>query len=326
MKAAVLQRPGELTLEERPVPETVDGDLLVKVRAASICGTDLRIHAHGHFKNDGPRVLGHELVGEVVGTGERVTVAPNVGCGHCAMCRDGFNQMCPDYEAFGVTMDGGFQEYMRIPARALGNVFAVPAQVSDADASLVEPLSCCLSGQRKVTVTAEDRVLIIGDGPIGAFHALLARVAGAREVIVSGHNDERLEAIDADVRINSREQDLSAAAQDVDVAIVAVSSAEAQQQAVELLAPHGRLNFFSGLGKARGVEIDSNRVHYKALTLTGTTGSSNGDYTRALELVASGRASLSPLVSGTFALEEIGAALDHARSRAGMKAMVVMET
>jgi threonine dehydrogenase-like Zn-dependent dehydrogenase len=183
-----------------------------------------------------------------------------------------------------------------------------------------------LSGQRKVTVTAEDRVLIIGDGPIGAFHALLARVAGAREVIVSGHNDERLEAIDADVRINSREQDLSAAAQDVDVAIVAVSSAEAQQQAVELLAPHGRLNFFSGLGKARGVEIDSNRVHYKALTLTGTTGSSNGDYTRALELVASGRASLSPLVSGTFALEEIGAALDHARSRAGMKAMVVMET
>jgi L-iditol 2-dehydrogenase len=132
----------------------------------------------------------------------------------------------------------------------------------------------------------------------------------------------------ADVLINVGEQDLAAAVlaetegAGVDVAITAVSSAEVQATAVQLLATHGRVNFFAGLGVAADVGIDTNRVHYKGLTLTGTTGSSNADYAKALQLVGQGRVDLSGLVTETFGIEGIAGAFEYAASGAGMKAVV----
>ncbi len=143
MKAAVFEAPGRVVVREIPQPQIAAEEILIKVRAASICGTDLRISRYGHFKMPAGqhRVLGHEIVGTVVevgasvtgfAEGERVTVTPNVGCGRCEFCRHGLNNMCPDYEAFGVSIDGGFEEYLRVPGFALerGNVFKVPDSVT----------------------------------------------------------------------------------------------------------------------------------------------------------------------------------------------------
>lgn len=347
MRAAVLTGPGRVDVVERPVPTIAADELLVQVRAASICGTDLRIAEHGHFRLPAgtPRVLGHETAGVVVETGadvtgwavgDRVSVTPNVGCGHCRFCRRGLNNMCPDYEAFGITLDGGFAEYLRVPGRALarGNVFRLPASVGFREAAMVEPFSCCLRGQQALHVGYDDVVVIIGAGPIGLFNVALAKLAGARTVIVANRSTPRLQAAKeagADVLVAVAEEDLAAVVDretggaGADVVITCVSSPEVQSAAVELLGTHGRLNFFAGLGNGAPVPIDTNRLHYRGLLLTGTTGSSNADYEQALALVAGGRVDLAPLVSRTFDVAEIQEAMAHAASGQGLKAMVVFD-
>ena len=344
MRGARFHEPGRVVVDDLPEPEAGPGDIVVAVRAASICGTDRRIAANGHFKlaPGTPRVLGHEFAGEVVATGtnvtayavgDRVSVTPNVGCGVCEFCRAGFNNMCPDYDAFGVTLDGGFQDYVLIPefAIARGNVFRLPDGVSYRAAALVEPLSCCYSAIRQLDVTPASTVLVMGAGPIGACHVMLSTLYGAKKIIVSNNRQPRLDfaaSVGADVLVNLGEQklaDVVARETDgagVDIALTCVSKASVQAEAVQLLATFGRVNFFAGLGVAQDVPIDTNRVHYRALTLTGTTGSSNSDYLTALGFVESGRIDLEAMVSRTFGLEDIGAAMDYAGSGEGMKAMI----
>ena len=345
MKAAVFHRPGQITLEERDVYDIGDDELLVKPRAASICGTDLRIYGGGHFKiREGQsRVLGHELsgtiakVGKLVSgwrVGQRVSFTPNIGCGHCEMCRQGYNNMCPDYEAFGISLDGSFQDYMRVPAIAIrgNNVFEVPDHLSFEEAAVIEPLSCCYNAFKGLQVTPEDTVLIIGPGPIGACFVQLAKTWGARQVIAVGRRESRLREIEkfgADVLIDSSQVDVLAEVQritkgrGVDVVVTAASSPELQPLSVQLLATHGRVNFFGGLKKGTRVEIDTNLVHYRGLKLLGTTGSSNEDYFRSMRLVAEGRINVRDIVSHRFELAEIGQAFEFAKSGQGMKTLVV---
>ena len=345
MKAAVYHRPGEIALEERDVYAIADDELLVRTRAASICGTDLRIFGGGHFKiREGePRVLGHELAGTIAKVGrlvsgwregQRVSFTPNIGCGRCELCRQGYNNMCPDYEAFGISIDGSFQEYMKVPAIALAgrNVFEVPDALSFEEAALIEPLSCCYNAFKGLRVTPEDRVLIIGPGPIGACFVQLAKTWGAKQVIVVGRREARLREIEkfgADVLIDSSRVDLRTeikrltGGRGVDVIVTAASSPELQPLAVELLATHGRVNFFGGLKKGTRVEIDTNLVHYRGLTLQGTTGSSNEDYFRSMQLVADGRINVRDIVSHRYALAEINQAFEFAKSGQGMKTLVV---
>lgn len=344
MKAAVFHGPGVVKVDDVPVPAIGPEDLLVAVRAASICGTDLRIATYGHFKlPDGQRrVLGHETAGVVVEVGaavrdftvgDRVSITPNIGCGHCRFCRQGLNNMCADYEAFGITLDGGFQEYLRVPGFAVqrGNVFRLPDGVTFEEAALVEPFSCCLRGQSVLGVGRDDVVVIVGAGPIGIFHTLLAKLSGAAAVIVANRSPQRLRRAreaGADVTVLTTGADLADVVREhtggrgADVVVTCVSDPAVQTQAVEMLATHGRLNFFSGLGRGGAVDIDTNRVHYRGLVLTGTTGSSNADYDRALALVADGRVDLGRFVSRTFDIERIDEAMDHASSGAGMKAMI----
>lgn len=347
MRAAVFHEPGVIAVEDVTEPALDDDGILVRVRAASICGTDLRISKYGHFKIPAGtrRVLGHEIAGDVVAVGsdvvgfavgQRVTVTPNIGCGRCDFCRQGLNNMCPDYEAFGISLDGGFQEYLHVPGFALerGNVFPIPDGVAYEDAALTEPFSCCWRGQRALSVGVDDTVLIVGAGPIGIFHLMLSKLAGARKVIVANAGQARLDEakrLGADVTVDVSVSDLAdvvmaeTAGRGVDVAITAVSNAQVQSQAVDLLATHGRLNFFAGLGGGERPEIDTNRLHYRGLILTGTTGSSNGDYAESLRMVGDRRVDLGRLVTGRFPLDEIAAAFQHSASGAGMKAMIVFD-
>lgn len=347
MKAAYYHKPGKMVLEDTRAPRIGDDELLLRPIATSICGTDLRIYKNGHFKiPDGTkRVLGHEIAGEIVEVGKlvtgyevgmRVSIPPNIGCGHCEFCRSGYNNMCPNYEALGVSIDGGFQEYMRVPHIAIagGNVFEIPDGTTYEQAALAEPLSCCFNALRTVRTTPGDVVVIIGAGPMGAMHVILNRIAGARKIIVANRSQDRLDIVKrfgATSTVNTSEADLRQAVFDLtggrgaDVVITSASAPEIQSEAVNLLATHGRANFFAGLSGSSTVPIDINRLHYKGLLLTGSTGSTNGDYQQSLKLIADGRAEVGELITKRFSLEDIVVAFDYALSNRGMKTMILHE-
>jgi len=346
MLAAVYHGPRDLRVERVPAPVVGAGELLLRIEEASICGTDLRVY-HGQHRLFPPgtvRIPGHEVVGAIaeIGPGvkgyelgQRVFVAPNMGCGHCPQCVSGANNLCPDYQAIGLTMDGGFAEYMRVPAPAVqqGNVMSVRADLDPAVAALIEPLACVLRGQNALRIRPGDAVLVLGAGPIGILHIKLARLSGARRVLVSEPNARRLElarSAGVDRAINPITEDLTAVVaaetggQGADAIIVATAVHAAQEIAPRLAAIGGRINFFGGLPKDRPtITFDTNLVHYRELVVTGTTACSTDDCRRATEIVNSGRLELSDLISGRFPLANVADAFAAAEDGNSLK--VVLE-
>jgi L-iditol 2-dehydrogenase len=345
MLAAVYHGPDDLRLEHVPIPEIGPDEVLVKVLDASICGTDLRIY-HGEHRKFPPgtvRIPGHESVGEITRIGEkvrgfeagqRVFIAPNTGCGHCAQCVSGNNNLCADYQAIGITIDGAFAEYVRIPAAAIqqGNLMPVRKEVDPAVAALIEPLACVVRGQNALHIQPGEVVLIMGAGPIGIMHLLLACLRGAGRVLVSDLVSTRLSRaveLGADRVVDLHHEDQAqvvleeSQGRGADIIIVAAPSPQAQEAALQLGAYRGRINFFGGLPKDRPtIHFDSNLVHYKELIVTGTTACSTQDCRQAAEIVNSGRIDLSPLISARFPLEEALSAFAEAENRRALKVVI----
>jgi L-iditol 2-dehydrogenase len=346
MLAAVYHGPNDIRVENVQKPEINKDELLVKVLSASICGTDLRIF-HGNHRLYPPgtiRIPGHEVVGDIVASGgevtgysigQRVFVAPNMGCGHCKQCITGNNNLCVNYQALGVTMDGGFAEYMKVPANSIrqGNIIEVSKDVDPAVAALMEPFACVLRGQNAVHIKPGEVVLVIGAGPIGVMHTKLAKARGTGKVIVSEPISTRAEQVrkmGADLVINPIEQHLHKVLDEVtngqgaDVIIVAAPVHAAQESALDLAAIGGRINFFGGLPKDRPtINFDSNLVHYKELVITATTACSTADCWQATAIVNAGLIDLSELVSQRFPLIEAVQAFAAAEDRKELKIVLV---
>ncbi len=286
MIAATYVQGGAFAVEDVPRPSIWRDEILLRVGASSICGTDVRIIRNGHRKLRAGRkiVLGHEFAGtieetgaEVIGyrPGLRVGIVPNMGCGRCDMCARGLANLCPDYTAFGITMDGCHAEYVRLLASAVqqGNAIPLPDSLSWIEASLIEPFSCVVNGQRAARLMPGDSAVIFGAGPIGLMHLLLARHTGASEVILVDPDERRLASgrkLGASAVIpESGDGVLSTvmewtAGRGVDVAITACSSCEAAELAVDLLAPLGRLCLFGGVpGDDVRMRLNVNKVHYR---------------------------------------------------------------
>jgi L-iditol 2-dehydrogenase len=345
MLAAVYHGEEDLRVEEVPLPKVGEGEILVRVRSASICGTDLRIYQgqHRKYPPGTRRIPGHEVVGSIaaVGTGveelqegQMVFIAPNMGCGHCGQCVRGNNNLCAQYDAIGITIDGAFAEYMLVPAKAVqqGNVMPVSGAVDPAVAALIEPFACVLRGQNAVQVGLGDVVVVMGAGPIGLMHLKLAKLRGAGRVIVSEPNPKRLERaleLGADRVVNPEQENLQAVleeetgGQGADVLLVAAPSHVGQEIAVQLAAIGGRINFFGGLPKDRPViQLDSNQVHYKELVITGTTACSTGDCRQAARLINYGKIDLSDLISSRFPLQQTADAFEIAQGRGALKVVI----
>ena len=346
MWAAVYHGPLDLRVEQVATPAIGPGELLLRVEEASICGTDLRIYHGQHRKYPAGtvRIPGHEVVGEIAAVapdvsgytaGQRVFVAPNMGCGHCRQCVSGANNLCADYDAVGINLDGGFAQYMRVPAQAVrqGNVMPVRSDLDPAVAALIEPFACVLRGQRALNIRPGDAVLIMGAGPIGMMHIKLARLSGASRVLVSEPNPLRLEQAGragADRLINPSTEDLAGivatetGGNGVDAIIVAAPAHAAQEAALKLAAIGGRINFFGGLPKDRPtIALDSNLVHYKELIITGTSACSTDDCRRAAEIVNSGRVDLADLISRRLPLARVSEGIAAAEDGRSLK--VVLE-
>ncbi|MEV0586790.1 zinc-dependent dehydrogenase [Nonomuraea sp. NPDC050310] len=312
MKVARFHAPGDIRLEEAPRPQ---GDLVIRVRNCSTCGTDAKILRHGHHRLRPPRVLGHEIAGEVVGSGERVQVIAAIPCGTCPDCRRGRLTVCPNQESMGYDYDGGFAEYMAIPDKvvAVGGVNRIPDGVSYAEASVAEPLACVLNGQELARVGEGDDVVIMGAGPIGCLHVRLARARGANRVFLVDVNQERLAMAadlvqpDAVIDDSAVEQVLKlTGSRGADVVITAAASGQAQEQAIRMAARQGRISFFGGLPKDDPIiACDSNLVHYRELTIVGANGSSPAHNAQALELIASGQVPVADLITHRLPLDRV---------------------
>ncbi|MDP3721674.1 MAG: alcohol dehydrogenase catalytic domain-containing protein, partial [Anaerolineaceae bacterium] len=273
MLAAVYHGPNDLRVEQVDLPIIGADEMLVKVVSASICGTDLRIFHGNHrmYPEGTVRIPGHEVVGTIVEmganvegyqVGQRVFCAPNTGCGHCLQCISGNNNLCSQYDAIGVTSDGGFAEYVRIPANSVrqGNIIPINFTVDPAVAALMEPFACVLRGQNALHIQPGEVVLIIGAGPIGVMHVKLAKARGAGKVIVSEpikDRSEQAKRMGADKVINPATEDLKKAlleesqGRGANVIIVAAPVHVAQEAALDLAAISGRINYFGGLPKDR---------------------------------------------------------------------------
>jgi L-iditol 2-dehydrogenase len=344
MKALVYRGAGPLVLEERPRAHPGPGEALLAVDACSICGTDLRIAAGAHraYVEGAGRIPGHEIAGTVVETGdgaaarigERVFVAPNYGCGRCRSCLIGQVNLCEEPRAIGITEDGGFAEHLLVSRDLVdqGNLLRFGPGADPVAVALTEPLACALRGSRACRIGDGDVVVVYGAGPVGLFHVALARLAGARAVIVCEPNLERRQralswgATSAhDFGLEELRQGLAdaGAKRGAEAVVVATPAPAAQCQALELAGPQGRVNFFAGLPREGSrVELDSNLIHYKELVVTGTTASTNDECRAALALIVEGRVDVGSVVDARFDLASAERAFALAGSGRALKVVI----
>jgi L-iditol 2-dehydrogenase len=345
MKAAVLEGLGRLVVREVPDVTLPDDDsLILRVRACAVCGSDLRIYHHGNARVRPPQIIGHEVAGEVVKVGRNVTrfrvgdrlaTGADVPCGECHWCREGLANNCATNYAIGYQFQGGFAEYMPLNALTLryGAVHHIPEALDYDAATLAEPLGCCLNGLELSHLTPGCTVVVIGAGPAGCMLMRAARLYGALRVIAVQRSAARLDAArllgGADAVICSTDGDPVAAVLDAtggqgaDVVITANSSVETHAQALGMVRNRGCVNLFGGLPQGSPpIALESNLIHYKELTLTGSHGSVARQHRLALDLLATSVIRAADYITHTFPLDEIGAAFAAAEDRSGMKVIV----
>ncbi|GAB4405000.1 MAG: zinc-dependent dehydrogenase [Anaerolineales bacterium] len=340
MKVALLNKPGEFIIQEKPAPKLGPQDVLVKVAACGICGTDI-----GVFEGQKPKgwrivfpfQMGHELSGviEEVGPevpdvpglrpGDRVVPDGRVVCGRCHYCRLGMYNLCMDQSYIA----GGFAQYSVYPYR---NLVSVPDGVPLIAAAFTEPLACCVNGNSKLKdVPLGGMGVVIGAGPIGLMHTQLLRHRGLSTVVVD-IQPGRLgvaKQVGADVTINARETDVVKAVMDLTGgrgADVVVSAAghdpSVLEQALEMAAKRGQVVYFAAVLHDR-FALPLDLIHYRELNLVGSHDSTIGQYEAALALMKAGIVNVQPLISDEFPLTEIQTAFEVARERKRMKVMVV---
>lgn len=344
MKAAVFRGPGDLRVEDVPTPTPGPREMKIRVMACATCGTDAKIFHHGHPRLEPPQVIGHEIAGEIIeigsdvsgySLGQRVQVIAAVPCENCWACKAGRQGICPNQTSMGYQYAGGFAEEMIIPEQVItaNGVNTIPERLSFDEASVAEPLACALNAQRLVHVGPGDVVLVMGAGPIGCLHVRLARALGAEKVFLADINGGRLalssNAVSPDLAIDMSTDDLTAVVLEhtegigPSVIITAAPSGAAQEQAISLVRPGGRVSFFGGLPKDKPlITVDSNVVHYRELILAGANGSSPEQNREALELIASGKVPVADLLTHRLGLDDVGAAIEAVTSGEAIKVVI----
>jgi len=318
-RAAVLHAPGDVRVEERPTPEPRSLEVLVEVAAVGVCGSDVHYYEHGRI---GPRVvraplvLGHESAGRVVAVGERVTrhrvgdrvaIEPGLPCGRCRECRAGRYNLCGAVAFLGSPpVDGAFTRFL---AQHEDFVHSLPDGLSDEAGALMEPLSVALWACAKAGVSAADRVLVTGAGPIGLLAVQAASARGATEVVVTDVNERRLalaRATGATRTVRAGEQ-----LDEADALIECSGHPQALSDGIAALRPAGTA-VAVGMAADPDAAVPLSVLQGRELWLTGTFRYA-GTYPAAIALAAAGRVDLDAIVTGHFALEETEAALRAGR-------------
>ncbi len=344
MLAAVFQHPGQMEVMEVNTPDIGVDEVLVKVGANTICGTDVRIFRGEKTKGIPlPTILGHEMAGHVYQVGRQVrgyevgapvAMAPVITCHRCFYCQNGMENVCPNQKIVGYDVKGGLSEYVRIPADAVaaGNLFVAQKDLPSEYLALAEPLACCVNGHHHSQIRLNSSVLIMGSGPIGLFHLQLSLLAGARTAIVSDPSAPRraiASTFGAHITVDPTVEDLSSVVSEatgglgVDSVIICIGVPRLVNDALNMARQGGRINIFAGLAAKGWAEVEANLIHYKELEVTGSANSRRADYQTALQLIESGRIEVGPMVTDRFPLRSAREALDKAASGEGIKVAVL---
>jgi L-iditol 2-dehydrogenase len=339
VKVARFYAPGDIRIEDVPEPTPGPAEVKIRVRNCSTCGTDVKIYESGHQNIDPPRIMGHEIAGEVVeigadvrpaadsrpwSIGDRVQVIAAVPCGQCPDCRRGWMTICPNQTSVGYQYEGGFAEYLIVPHEVLrvDGLNLIPDGVGFDEASVAEPFACAINAQELARVGAGDDVVVIGAGPIGCLHVRLARARGAARVFLVELSRQRLDMSAGELDPIEAVLELTGG-RGVDVAITAAASGKAQEDALRMIARRGRLSFFGGLPKDQPtITLDSNLVHYRELTIVGANGSSPAHNKQALALIASGEVQVADLITHRLPLDGVLDAIGIVSRGEGIKVTI----
>lgn len=344
MKAAFLIGPQSIELRDVPPPACPADGLVLEMRACGVCGSDLRRWREGPPPGVPHLIQGHELAGIVVeagpqvkrfNIGDRLAVAPDIHCGECWYCRRGLFNLCPALKLLGITpgLDGGFAERVVLSGELLGNgiVHRMPEGLSWREGGLAETLSSVLASHDKCATSLGETVVVMGAGPIGCLHIVIARARGAR-VLVSEPNPARrsgAEKFAPDAVLDPSQQDVVAEVKRLtgglgaDVVICANPVASTQAQAVEMARRGGRIVLFGGLPKAEPmVRLNANLIHYGEQVVLGAFSYHPRFHEEALEVLRRKIVRAEQFVTHTRPLSLIAEAFAIAASGEALKVMV----
>ncbi len=336
MRAHILQEPGRIELHELPVPSPDEGEIVVRVRAALTCGTDIKMFLRGHPKFPTPTRFGHEFSGQVSAVGrevkhlregDEVMVAPTGPCNACYYCSREQENLC---ETVIETMVlGAYGEFVKIPARIVrANVYPKPRALSFAEAALLEPLSCVTHGLEGISLRPDDMAVVIGAGAIALLHVLVLRAHGVHNVWVVGRNPERAryasrvgaQRVLISGLSEARAAVLSATAgRGADLVIECTGQVEVWERAPDFARRGGTVILFGGCAAGTQARFDTLRLHYDQLRVHSPFHFTPRAVRRAYELLADSSFAGERLISGYYALEELAKALDAHRAGRGLK-------
>jgi L-iditol 2-dehydrogenase len=341
MKAAVLYGREEVRVEEVAVPAIEKGDVLVRVRAALTCGTDVKVFRRGYHAKMivPPALFGHELAGDIVKVGshvesfragQRIVAANSAPCLNCFYCRKGLENLCEDL----LFNNGAYAEYIRIPARIVQrNMYEIPPHLSYQDAALIEPLACVLKGLEETNVRPGDNVVVIGQGPIGLMFVRLAKVYGAR-VIALGRRQSQLDRalrmgahdalINSDPETVVREVKNLTGGYGADAVIEAVGNPDTWELAVRLLRRGGTAQFFGGCPSDTRITLETQLLHYSEIKCVASFHHTPAYIRKALDVVSRGDISSRDFVNREEPLSNLLDVLRHLMSHNGhMKTAII---
>jgi len=344
MKVAQLKGIKKIELEELPKPSVGENEILLKIKACSICGSDVRTYNFGHDRVKLPAVIGHEISGvvEQVGSGvtkfqtrDRVCLGADVPSMEDDWSQNGMGNLSDINYAIGHQFPGGFAEYCLLNETTVkfGPLAKIPDDISYEEACLTEPLACCVNGLERCFMEPCKTVLVMGAGPIGIMLAQLAEAFGASKVVISEMDEKRIEqarGLGFKNVVNAEEGNLETVKNDLtngkgfDVILTACPSVEAHKQSVNLISKRGVINFFGGLpAGSKEVSFLSNAIHYKEAYITGSHGATPRHFKLALDLIVNKRIDVKSLVTHKFPLEKIGEAFETAQSLSGLKVLIL---
>lgn len=337
MKASRFLGNKTFAVTDLPTPHAGPGELVLRNQVCGVCGTDVHIY-HGEPGSadvNPPVVLGHEYSGEVVEVGEgvtgfavgdHVTVDPNIYCGHCAYCQNGKKQLCPSMEAIGVTRDGGFAQYSRIPA---SQAFKLEPTVPWEAAAMAEPLACCLHGIDLAGIQVGDKVCVVGGGAIGLLMVQLAKLSGASQIVLSEPNEKRRQVglqLGANTALDPTRPDAQEAFAQVlgggaNVVIECVGNVPAVKSAFQFAGKGATVLLFSVPKVDATFDLPLFDVYKKELTIKGSF--VNPDtHARAVALINSGKVDFDPIITHRFPLDQLPEAIAMQMSDASIKVVV----
>lgn len=313
MESVVIKKPKEIFVMEKEIPEPGPGEVLIQVMASGICGTDLHIY-RGEYLGDYPVIPGHEFSGVVTATGsqvtrfnlgDRVAVEPNIACDNCSHCLNNRQNFCLNWQAIGVTLPGGMEEYVTVPEKAVFSIGNLPYE----QAAFMEPLSCVVHGVERAHIDLADKVAILGAGPIGDLILQMACLQGAADITLLENNPGRAELacqLGADQVVN-RMEDLQLNAYDVVIDATGVISV--MNRAIDFARHGGIVLLFGVPPSGKNLEFEAFKIFQKGLTLLSSYTSVRNSF-QAVSLLQTGQVQVEPLISHRLPLKELPRALE----------------